>query len=669
MRRSHARAVMWAVLYLGASLFAAGRAAGTEWYVDGLGDDDANSGLSGSPFREIRKALTVAAAGDTIHAGDGQYKGFDLFDFTATEANPLIIIADTDNAELMPTPLADRGHNDTVYLDNCTYVTLDGFKSFDARRAAVRLQSCSFVTVRNGTYGDNQTWGIFTGHCDDLVIEYNECYGSVDQHGIYVSNSGDRPTVRGNILHDNSDNGLHMNGDINTPPGDGIISNALVEDNVIYSNGTGGGSGINCDGVQNSVIRNNVLYDAKAAGISLYRIDGGGPSTGNLVVNNTVEVSSTGRWALQLHDGAANTTVFNNILLNLNTSRGSIHMLGTGNLTGLKCDRNVLTTNTHVATVDDDSTYDTFALWQARGFDTNSVTATSASLFVGGGDYHLKTGAAAIDLGVATFNSKSAPTLDREGNGRPSGTAFDAGAFEFGGVPPNEPPTIDSGPDATPNPVQTGEFVAFSVAATDPENGTLTYDWDFGDGNSGNGDSPLYAYAAAGNYLVTLTVSDGTNDVVETLNVTVADTIGALAADKLSIKMSFAKPLKDACSAKGRLTELDAAFAIANAAVSVEVAGVRKTWTLDEKGKAKTIDGTVRFKLSKKLGWTFTAKFAKGDYAATWDASGLTDGDFKNAPRSVTVIVEVGGAAYGQDRDVLYTAKTGKTGRAKQTKL
>lgn len=668
MRRSHARVAVWVVLSLTVALFAAGRAAATEWYVDGLGNDTTNSGLSGSPFREIRKALESALPGDTIHAGDGQYKGFDLFDFTGTEADPLIIVAETDNAEIMPT--TDRSDNrDTVHIDNCSYVTLDGFKSFNANRAAVRVQGSTFVTIRNGTYGDNTTWGIFTGHCDDLVIEYNECYGSGEEHGIYVSNSGDRPTVRGNILHDNFANGLHMNGDINTPPGDGIISNALVEDNVIYSNGAGGGSGINCDGVQDSVIRNNVLYDAKAAGISLYRIDGGGPSTGNLVVNNTVEVSSTGRWALQLHDGAANTTVFNNILVTLHASRGSIHMLGTGNLTGLMSDRNVLTTNANVATVDDDSTFDTFAEWQARGFDANSVTATSASLFVGGTDYHLKAGAAAIDLGSATFNSKSAPTLDREGNGRPAGSAYDAGAFEFGGAPPNEPPVLDSGPSATPNPAETGAFVAFSVAASDPEDGTLTFDWDFGDGGNGSGASPLYAYAVAGNYTVTLTVSDGTNDVVETLHVTVADTIGALAADKVALKLNFGKPLNDACSAKGRLTELDTAFVAANAEVSVEVAGVRKTWTLDDKGKAKTLDGTVRLKLSKKLGWTFTAKFAKGDYAATWDDAGLTDGDFKNAPHTVTVIVEVGGAAYGQDRDVLYTAKTGKTGRAKQTKL
>jgi leucyl-tRNA synthetase len=40
------------------------------------------------------------------------------------------------------------------------------------------------------------TWGLFTGFVDDLLIEDNEASRSAQQHGIYVSNSGDRPVVR-----------------------------------------------------------------------------------------------------------------------------------------------------------------------------------------------------------------------------------------------------------------------------------------------------------------------------------------------------------------------------------------------------------------------------------------------------------------------------------------
>ena len=79
--------------------------------------------------------------------------------------------------------------------------------------------------------------------------------------------SGDNPIIRGNI-HDNHACGLHMNGDASMG-GDGVISNALVENNVIYNNGVGGGSGINCDGVTDSIIRNNLLYNNHANGRSL----------------------------------------------------------------------------------------------------------------------------------------------------------------------------------------------------------------------------------------------------------------------------------------------------------------------------------------------------------------------------------------------------------------
>ena len=69
------------------------------------------------------------------------------------------------------------------------------------------------------------------------------------EHGIYVGNSGDRPIVRGNIAWGNQVCGIHMNGDV-SQGGDGIISGALVENNVIFDNGRKGGSGINCDGVR-----------------------------------------------------------------------------------------------------------------------------------------------------------------------------------------------------------------------------------------------------------------------------------------------------------------------------------------------------------------------------------------------------------------------------------
>jgi len=92
------------------------------------------------------------------------------------------------------------------------------------------------------------TWGIFTGFSYNILIENNNCSNSQDEHGIYHSNSGDYPIIRGNTCHHNNGCGIHMNGDISMGD-DGIISYALVEGNTIYENGFDGGSGINGDGV------------------------------------------------------------------------------------------------------------------------------------------------------------------------------------------------------------------------------------------------------------------------------------------------------------------------------------------------------------------------------------------------------------------------------------
>ena len=190
---------------------------------------------------------------------------------------------------------------------------IDGFIVDGRTRAGIRVAVSQFVTVENCHTGNNGRWGIFSGFADDLTVEGNEAHHSQAEHGIYVSNSGDRPVIRRNVVHDNHANGIHMNGDL-SQGGDGLISGALVEQNVIYGNGAGGGSGINMDGVTDSVVRNNLLYDNHASGVSLYRIDGATGSKRNVVVNNTIVNAADARWCVNVNGGSTDNTVLNNIL-------------------------------------------------------------------------------------------------------------------------------------------------------------------------------------------------------------------------------------------------------------------------------------------------------------------------------------------------------------------
>jgi len=436
------------------------RLALTALFVSPLGSDS-NPGTAAAPWQTLQKSANSVNPGDVVTVRAGNYVGFDLRR-DGTSAAPISFLADPGVNITQRNAVTADGIN----LESADYITIDGFTVNSMPRAGIRSVTNQHVTIRNNHADLNATWGIFTGFSDDLLIENNVTSRSQTQHGIYVSNSGDRPILRGNISWGNAGAGIHMNGDI-SQGGDGIISSALVENNVIYDNGTLGGSGINCDGVQNSRIQNNLIYNNHASGISLYRIDGGGSSSSNVVVNNTIVQASDARWALNIQNASTSNLVLNNILYNNHSFRGSID-ISSDSLPGLVSDYNVLMNR---MTTNGGTTVLTLAQWQAAtGQDSHSLVATPAQLFVnpGANDYHLSATSAAIDRGT----SQSAPARDIEQNPRPSGAAWDIGAYE------RQTGTTNRAPVATDDAVQTAEDspVDFNVLLndSDPDGNSLT---------------------------------------------------------------------------------------------------------------------------------------------------------------------------------------------------
>jgi hypothetical protein len=391
----------------------------SNYFVSTTGDD-ANPGTSAAPWRTMQRAANTVVAGDRVNVLPGNYVGFDLRR-DGTAAAPITFAAQGTVTIDRPNSVTNQ---DGINLEGADWVVIDGFRVIGLPRAGIRSVTNHHVTIRNNVGDLNGRWGILTGFSDDLLIEHNVMSRAQAEHGIYVSNSGDRPVIRANAVFGNRANGIHMNGDASLG-GDGIISGALVERNVIYDNGLGGGSGINCDGVQSSRFVNNLLYRGHAGGISLYRIDGGGPSTGNVVVNNTIVQASDGRWCINIRDGATGNTILNNILWNNHSFRGSISVTADSRA-GLVSDYNAVMNR---FSTDGGNTSITLAAWRsATGQDTHSFTATPAQLFVNAAmdDYHLSATSPAIDAGT----SIQAPPIDLEGNARPSGGGIDIGAYE-----------------------------------------------------------------------------------------------------------------------------------------------------------------------------------------------------------------------------------------------
>ena len=395
----------------------------TTYYVSESGSNSNNGLTSQTAFETLQYAADMVSAGDSVLVLEGNYVGFDL----RTDGNqnfPIVFKAIESDVVIYE---RNSVTPDGINIENTSWIVIDGFEVKDQPRAGIRAAVSDFITIRNNYCHNNYRWGIFSGFTDDLTIENNTCSFSEDEHGIYVSNSSDRPIIRNNHSFNNNGCGIHMNGDVSMG-GDGIISNAVVEGNILNDNGLGGGSAINMDGVQDSEIFNNLIYNNHATGIAMYQIDGGDASKNNKVYNNTIIQPADGRWCIISVDGSTGNTLYNNILINHHSFRGSI-AIDAASAIGFVSDYNVLVNR---LSDDDGNSNMTLSQWQVLGYDLHSMIADpEEQIFVDNTirNYHLLQNAQAVDAGINLV----LPTVfeDLDNVSRPQGSGFDIGCYEF----------------------------------------------------------------------------------------------------------------------------------------------------------------------------------------------------------------------------------------------
>lgn len=405
----------------------------TTYFVAQNGNDASNGLDRVSAWQTIQKAADEADPGDVILVLPGTYAGARLLR-SGTEADPIILRSDTPLAAVLDRPGSRSIHNCILDIDPAEHWIVEGFTVTNSPRYGIAVFGADGAHIRNVTVRGNcvqgsASTGIFTAFADDPLIENNES-GHNGEHGIYHSNSGDRPVIRNNVLHHNANSGLHMNADKDMG-GDGIISGALVENNRIYRNGAGG-AGINMDGVTHSTVRNNLLWDTpNNSGIALFRGNAAVASHGNLVVNNTIIMASTGGWAINLSQAqCVSNRVLNNIAYTYHSWRGAM-MIADPALDGFECDYNVIMNR---FSTDVGDTRIDLAAWRALGYGLHSLVAVPADLFVSPGtDHHLKSASPAIDAGSPAIGaSTDLDGVQRPLDGNDDGRSVpDVGAHEF----------------------------------------------------------------------------------------------------------------------------------------------------------------------------------------------------------------------------------------------
>jgi hypothetical protein len=353
--------------------------AGNNYYVSPSGSD-ANPCSAASPCKTMQRVSQLLAPGEIAHFASGNY--------TWTTAAGAVAKSGTASARV-------------------TYIS-------DVKWGAKISGGCEIMR-NTGDYVDIVGFDM-TGTCATGLAQ-DGSYGRVIGNRVH-----DLPGTSGwGGIVGNYGGGHHNQ----------IVGN--VVDNVGPFGATNTIHGIYFSGTD-AVIMNNIVTRASAACITTYH-----DATRNIVSNNVV--ANCGRYGIQISADPAVTindysTVDNNIVVNVSGGKGIFEYNASAYGTHNVYNNNIVYNN---------------SVTLVKGTQSGTITLTSAqfsALFVNytgdkNGDYHLRSGAVAIDAGTtrcAAGVSNCVPLTDFDGVSRPQGAAYDIGAYEFPSSGPSGPP-------------------------------------------------------------------------------------------------------------------------------------------------------------------------------------------------------------------------------------
>jgi len=432
-------------LLLALFLAGSGPLAARTFFLATDGDDSATC-RAGVEFRTLKRAVACLAPGDTLIIREGVFEGGVEITISGTEQAPVLI-----QGESLDAVISGSGDKvDAIRIQSSSHVTLDRLTVQQAKRAGAGVRHSNHVRITNCRFANNGKWGIFTSFADDIHFENNECCGSISEHGIYHSNSGDRFVIRNNLVHDNHGNGIHLNGDPEIPGGDGILDQGVVEGNIIYGNGTGGGAGINMTHVHDILVRNNLIFKNYAGGITVYQ-DTGTFEQGSkrvLIMGNTVYYEpGKGRSGVNVQTTSEKVVVAGNIFFS-GGRRGAIEV-NSDHLSTVVIDYNILWGVGIDSLIERKDKLLSLKAW--RELSRNDIHSKySDPLFtdIASNDFAPVQASGAIDCGASRDTVKTIlerlegcrwllerlealPETDIRSSKRPKGPASDAGAYEI----------------------------------------------------------------------------------------------------------------------------------------------------------------------------------------------------------------------------------------------
>ncbi|MDD5674299.1 MAG: choice-of-anchor Q domain-containing protein [Chitinivibrionales bacterium] len=361
-------------------------AAAAIYYMAPAGSDS-NNGSINSPWRSLKKALTVLQAGDSLYARGGTYS------VTVTTDN-FFVNWSAPGTALAPITLSAYPGETPVFDGNkspgCTWPTCGGaFVVMNSPNAAyVVIDGLTFQNM-----GDQWGDGVIIIEQGSNHITIQNCHflnngDNAQDHDFYISRgTGGYITIRNNVFDGAAGATIHgYSGDSAILPHVYIYNNLFM--NAVYW-GVLIGDGANDWQVHNNTFCNN----------------GENINDGQLEASFSTEHGVT---------AVVSAHVWNNIFYATHNGKGMA--LGSRDGPHVTEDHNLFYSAQGGSAIS----------WSGHVLGTGSITGDPQFL-TAGSNFHLKNTSPAIDKALAT----NAPSSDFDGITRPQGTGFDIGAFEY----------------------------------------------------------------------------------------------------------------------------------------------------------------------------------------------------------------------------------------------
>ena len=383
------------------------------YYLSPSGSD-ANPCTQAAPCRSLDRAYRVASPGQTVELAGGSY------------GNQTINVdgAKTSAADVVFRPAA--GAN----------VTLGGLDVYGKH-----------VELQDMTLGG---WDVYPG-ADDVTFRDLTVRG-----GIFIMGGNAINIIGGSVGP-----GVDYHPQIAPYPIGSPITNILI-DGVEFHDWTRSNDSVHTECLQIAggngvIIRNSVFRNCAVMDLSITEYNGSGPPTNYTIENNFFAPSiDGGYYSLQFN---SNASALRNILIRNNSSTQEFLIdNGQPTISNVRVVANIAPIVPWLC-----SSRITYVrnVWQGATCSSSDRNAPAGFRNPGALDYHLTSGAAAIDYGDPT----NYPALDIDGQARPAGAGPDAGADEAAAAtpPPPPPPTEDTTAPSTPGSVRASASTATSI--------------------------------------------------------------------------------------------------------------------------------------------------------------------------------------------------------------